>query len=219
MAPADRCWRHHGRCRIGARYGHSRQIRAGAARFGIVEPVVMQRLTIRIVASAGVQGHRLADFRLHHDRRGSRLAIHFHHGVMIGMREIRNRPIHARRKIVLIRFPPSPDGRLVGCILLAVRSTHGVLRRHAREQIAALRPDGMRLTVRLPVNIAPAPAAPVRPALGVQPVVDQSQERRRVAFHDEHEPRIHLAQRTLAADVGLQPRIGDRRKSAPAPLR
>src|SRR5690242_19755309 len=68
----------------------------------------------------------------------------------------------------------------------------------------------MRLAKRLPVNVAPAPAAPARIAIAVEAVVREAEERGRVAFHNESELRIVLAQRAFGANVFFQPFVGDR---------
>src|ERR1039457_6658710 len=118
-----------------------------------------------------------------------------------------NGPTHPSREVVLECFAPAPNGRLVGCMLIAIRTSHRVLRRDAREEVAPLRPDRMSLAVRLAIDVAPSPTAPIGPAIGVQSVVDQTQERRCIALHDEDKFGIYLPKRPFAADVSVQPLI------------
>src|ERR1039457_7388032 len=99
-------------------------------------------------------------------------------------------PIHPSREIVLVSFAPAPNGRLVRCVLLAIHTGDGVLRRDAREQVASLRPDWMSFAVGLPIDVTPSPTAPIGSAIRVQSVVDQTQEGGRISFHDKNEPRI-----------------------------
>ena len=128
---------------------------------------------------------------------------------MVGVGEVFDGPIHARGEVVLEGFAPAPDGGLVGDVLRAVDSGHGVLRGDAHEFVATLGPDGMGLAVGLAIDVAAAPSAPVGPAPGVEAIVDEAEVGRRVAFHDEQEARIKFAERAFAADVGLEPLVGD----------
>src|SRR5688572_22182335 len=68
----------------------------------------------------------------------------------------------------------------------------------------------MQLAIRLAIHVAAAPTTPARIAITRETVVDQAEERGRVSLHDEFEMRVMLAQRSLPADVGLQPLVGDR---------
>ena len=168
----------------------------------------MQCLAIRVFAAGRVQLHGLARSHVHLDRTGTRLAVHHQLRIVVGMGEVFDRPLHAGGKVVLVGLAPAPDGGLVGDVHQSIMSDNAILRSGAGKQIATLCPDGVRLAVGLPVDIAASPAAPVRPAPGAQAVVDQPQVRRRIPFHDEQEAGIYFAQRTLGADILVQPLIG-----------
>src|SRR4051812_11245825 len=63
----------------------------------------------------------------------------------------------------------------------------------------------MRFAIRLAIYVPATPAAPIGTAETVQAVIDQVQPRRRVALHDEQEPWIKVAQRSLRTDVRFEP--------------
>src|SRR5262249_814129 len=77
----------------------------------------------------------------------------------------------------------------------------------AREEIAALCPDWMRLAVGLPPEIATAPSAPARIAIAVEAVSGEAEKSGRVAFHNEGELQIELAERPLGANIRFEPMI------------
>ena len=146
---------------------------------------------------AGVQCNALPDRHIDLHRRRARRAIHLHQRPMAGVGKVGHRPRHARGKVVLIGLAPAPDRRLVRSMLLPIRPDHRILRVATAQLVAALAPEGMRLAMRLPIDVASAPAAPVRPPIGIQAVVDQPQKRWRVPLHDVRHARIDLAQRPL----------------------
>jgi hypothetical protein len=61
----------------------------------------------------------------------------------------------------------------------------------------------------LEINVAPAPASPVGAAVGIQAVVDQAEVAGRIALHNKHELGVDLTERTLGANVLVEPFIGD----------
>ncbi len=128
---------------------------------------------------------------------------------MVGVGVVVDGPIHAGCEVVLKGSAPAPDGGRIRDVLFSVDADDCVLRRDAAKLVASLRPDGMGFAMGLAVDVASAPASPVRPPIAVQAVVDEAEPGRRIAFHDEHEARVHLAERTLAANVGIEPLIGD----------
>src|ERR1700736_243566 len=68
----------------------------------------------------------------------------------------------------------------------------------------------MSLSIRHAIEVTPSPSTPVRPAIGVQPIVNQPQERGRIPFHDVSKPRILLAKRPYVSDICIEPLIGYR---------
>src|SRR5215467_14086725 len=107
-------------------------------------------------------------------------------------------------------FALSPDRRLVRHISFAIGADNVVLRGDPPEEIAALRPYRARLAIRLPIDVASAPAAPARIAIAIEAIVREAEKGWRVAFHNESELRIELTQRAFGADVCFQPLVGDR---------
>src|SRR5580658_1523574 len=90
----------------------------------------------------------------------------------------------------------------------AVDAGHFILRSGSRKLVSALRPDGMRFTIRLKKDVSPAPAAPIGTSKCIEAVVDQPKETGRIAFHNEHEARVEFAQRSLGANVLVEPLVG-----------
>ena len=109
--------------------------------------------------------------------------------------------------------PPAPDRGLVGRVGLAVGAGDGVARAVApRVRVAALRPEGTRLAGGLSPHVAAAPAAVGGAHRARQPVVDEPQERRRVALVDAAGEGIELPERLLAPDVRVHPLVGEGRE-------
>ena len=124
--------RHHRLRSIRPADRYTRQVPITRPSLRIVKPRIVQTLSIRVRASTRIKRHRLPHLCIHRNRRRSRLSIHTHQGVMIRPFEIRNRPTHPRRKVILIRLTPSPDRSLIRRIHPAIRALHRILRSHPR---------------------------------------------------------------------------------------
>src|SRR5579885_2182904 len=185
---AARCrWRDNSLRRIGVRNRYIGEIPIRKPGLRIMKPVIMQRLAVWIACARSVERDSLPNPGIHHNRSSAALPIHHNYGIVVRMRIIPNSPVHACGKVILESLAPAPDRCLVGDILATVSTHHRVLRSHAPEFVPALCPDRMRLAIWLPVDIAPAPSAPIGSAPWSQAVIDQVQERRRIALHNEHE--------------------------------
>ena len=160
----------------------------------VVEPIEGERMAVRIARAFGAEVDALAG--LH----GQLVRVReLDDGRMIGLGVGLDRPVHARGEVVLIRRAPAPDRRLVAGVPAAV---------HAEDFVFGVAPErpGFRLVEPLPQSrrvelVAAAPTAPVRVLRIAKAVVDEMQETRRVAFHQEFCGRVLRAERSLAADV------------------
>src|SRR5215470_19557256 len=175
-----------------------------------MEPLITESLAVRVTTEAGVERDRRADLRLYDDRGRAVLPIHDDRRVMVRVSVRLDRPIHARGEIMLKGCAPAPDRRLIRHIGFAIGADDGVLRGDPPEEIAALRPDRARLAIRLPIDVASAPAAPTRIAIAIEAIVREAEKGGSVPFHNESELRIELTKRAFGPDVGFQPFIGDR---------
>src|SRR5215469_13041368 len=90
-------------------------------------PVVVNWLTIRIAAALGVERYGLSFGRFWFQDFFTFDAVHHEFRIVIRMREVLHGPVHARGKFILISLPPTPDRRLIGNVLLPVRSFHCIL--------------------------------------------------------------------------------------------
>src|SRR5262245_12899942 len=124
---------------------------------------------------------------------------------MIRFRIGLDRPVHARGEIVLIRRAPPPDRRLVARVPVAV---------HAQYFVFGVRPERPRLRFVEPLSrarrvklVSSAPTAPVGMFRIAETGVDEKEEARRIAFHEERGLRMLRAERPLAADVPIEPGI------------
>src|SRR6185503_13425687 len=172
----------------------------GVARIRVVEPAELQRVAIR-VACLGGQLERVARAYLEMNRPGTPSLIDHDGGRVIRSAEFFHGPVHARREVVLKSLAPAPHRGLVGQVAPAVDAGHFIARGDAGIRIAALRPEGPRLTARQEPEVAATPATPTRIAVGLEAIADEVQERRRVALHDVFEFRVGRAQRTFGTDV------------------
>src|SRR5207245_6969914 len=82
----------------------------------------------------------------------------------------------------------------------------------AGKGVAALGPQRARLAVGLAEDVPAAPSAIGRAHGAAQPVVDEAQERRRVALVDAAWEGIVPAERPLVPDVGVDPFGSERRE-------
>ena len=92
------------------------------AGFGVEEPFVSELVAIRIGGSRGVQSYGSSRLGLQSYRRFAGLAIDDNNGVVIGVVDVFDGPIHAGGKVMLERRSPSPDGRLIGGVGLIVNA-------------------------------------------------------------------------------------------------
>ena len=93
--------------------GYGGQISIGETGFSVVEPVVVNRLAVGIMALACVQGDALADIYVHLDDVCAAFAVYDSHGIMVGVFVVGCSPGHARGEVVLEGFAPAPDGGLI----------------------------------------------------------------------------------------------------------
>jgi hypothetical protein len=119
--------------------------------FLVHPPPLAERLPVWIFTSGSVEHDRLAVRRCNLHGRCAGLPVHHQLGIVVGVGVVFDRPVHACGKIALIGLAPTPDRGLVGDMLLAIMSDNAILRRGAGEQIAALRPDRVRLAVGLAI--------------------------------------------------------------------
>jgi len=148
-------------CRI--RRGDSNRRKAGVCRssFGIVKPAVHEGLAVGIVSVACIECYRFPNRGIDHNRRGSALAVYIDYRIVVCVAVVVDRPIHACCEIVLKRLAPAPYRCLIRNILPPIVTFNRVLRSYSGKQVAALCLDRMCFAIRLPVNVAPAPTAPV----------------------------------------------------------
>ena len=180
-------------------------------RLRIEEPRVLQRMAVGIARAARIERDRLADHCIDRQRLAAIALVHDRTRIVVRVAHVLDGPVHARREVVLEGTPPPPDRRLVRGVAAAVGADDRVARVVAPGiRIAALRPRRPRLAVVLTPDVAPAPPAIRRAHRAAQPVVDQPEERRRVAFVNAAGERIELAERTLAANVRVDPFRGER---------
>src|SRR3954462_15371056 len=86
--PACRVRAHRHPCRLCPREGQRRQVSIRESSLGIVKPMVVNRLSIRIAALARIQRYRVSEFYVNLDRFSSAFTVHDGDWVVIGMLEV-----------------------------------------------------------------------------------------------------------------------------------
>ena len=85
----------------------------GEAGLFIDPPFVMQRLTVRILATRRVEGNCLLGIDSQFNWASARLSVYNKFRVVVCVSKVLDRPIHSRGEVVLIGLAPAPDRRLI----------------------------------------------------------------------------------------------------------
>jgi hypothetical protein len=111
-------------------------------RFRVIEPVVGQAVTIRVLTSGGAQRHWRSNLCSNGNRFLGCITVHDNNRVMIRILKILHCPVHPGRKIMLECLSPTPDRRLIRRIALTVYTGDSISRVRASGKVAARQGKG-----------------------------------------------------------------------------